>query len=231
MDPVSDALPEPKQPAQCFFRGMKNLRFGVGFGALLFATNWLMSGHGTLPRWADVHPFPYGCGVIVSLIAGIILSRTKVARSIWWWILASVCGGLVIHFQLPITIWAGYVLIAYFASLWHVVAEDTVKFTTPFPTLAYVILTWELLGLASLWAVAYPFVPGGDFLREQSLTVRSTRISRETNTYRVLSDLRSYHASRPNWLFSPWCPTRFSCCPSCSVCPPTFFLRTLSNPH
>ena len=55
----------------------KTLRFGVGFGLLFYLTNFFLTSHAVLPRNYDVHPFPYGLGVIGTMILGLLFSNAR----------------------------------------------------------------------------------------------------------------------------------------------------------
>lgn len=55
----------------------KTLRFGFGFGLLFFLTNFFLTSHAVLPRNYDVHPFPYGLGVIGTMVLGLLFSNAR----------------------------------------------------------------------------------------------------------------------------------------------------------
>lgn len=56
------------------------IRYGIGFGTLLFLTHVLITCHGVLARNLDLHPFPYGIGSIVAMFIGFLLVDTTFTR-------------------------------------------------------------------------------------------------------------------------------------------------------
>lgn len=60
-----------------------DIAIGAGFGGFLMLNVFYLTEHGVIARWDEVHPFPFGLGVMAAFIAGIFLSRTSFARFVF----------------------------------------------------------------------------------------------------------------------------------------------------
>eukprot|EP01125_Pyxidicula_operculata_P001656 TRINITY_DN11494_c0_g1_i1.p1 TRINITY_DN11494_c0_g1~~TRINITY_DN11494_c0_g1_i1.p1 ORF type:complete len:669 (-),score=171.48 TRINITY_DN11494_c0_g1_i1:157-2163(-) len=151
-----------------------DLKLGVGFGALLFLTHWLLTSHSVIPRWIDLDPFVYGIGYLVAFVVGIFLnSYPSFVRGWTWWLVASISGPLLLSpvFNNSQAIFFGYVVVAYLASVWQSIAHDLGSQTKLSRALSIASLVYLIGNFAVIWSVAYCFVPkgtGGPFMRERA---------------------------------------------------------------
>jgi hypothetical protein len=64
--------------------------------------------------------------------------------------------------------------VAYVAATWFPVVDYIWTINRPFYTMMAAVLAYSVLGLGSIWTVAFPFVPfGGSIARENTPLVRS----------------------------------------------------------
>jgi endonuclease/exonuclease/phosphatase family metal-dependent hydrolase len=147
---------------------VKTLRFGVGFGLLFFLTNFFLTSHAVLPRNYDVHPFPYGIGVIGTMILGLLFSNARgLVRSWVFYLTTLVTAVLSVAGPSP-KIELAYFMIFYVFALWPSTVEDASLNTRPGSATAIAGLTYVFFLLAVVWTVAYNFVPGGPYVREMT---------------------------------------------------------------
>ena len=105
--------------------------------------------------------------MIVALAVGVLLSPYKWTTSWLWW-LVGVSGAAALYYA-P-RYWAlggGLALGAYVMSIWPAMT-DRVFCRPPGRTLFLGNLIYIILVLASVWVVAYNFVPGGEYTRERT---------------------------------------------------------------
>ena len=113
------------------------------------------------------HLFPCRATVIVALAAGVLLSPYKWTTTWYWWLIGS--SGAAALYYAP-RYWAlggGLVLGVYIMSIWPAMI-DRVFCRPSARTLVLGNLVYIVLILASVWVVAYNFVPGGEYTRERT---------------------------------------------------------------
>jgi endonuclease/exonuclease/phosphatase family metal-dependent hydrolase len=151
---------------------MLSIQCGFGFGTLLFLTHFLMSCHGVLARNLDLHPFPYGIGSILAMVIGFLLVDAPFTTSWLYFMMMLIAAPLTIYLPKQIGIFFGYFLIVYVASVWQVAVENLVQHTIPQRSLPIAGFVYLLEILASVWTVAYNFVPIlGPEMRERTKEV------------------------------------------------------------
>lgn len=147
----------------------------LGFGSLLYLTQWCFGEVSLITRWTvqgyPSHgplPNPWGAVVLLCLTLGVYLSpRHHLARSKLWW-LVGVCGFTMLYY-LPT--WQGFlgglVLAVYTMSIWPEMT-DRLTLCPPVRTLVVVMVVYLVQIFFSVWTVAYNFVPGGVYTREHT---------------------------------------------------------------
>eukprot|EP01120_Amphizonella_sp_Union-15-10_P010257 TRINITY_DN4083_c0_g1_i1.p1 TRINITY_DN4083_c0_g1~~TRINITY_DN4083_c0_g1_i1.p1 ORF type:complete len:671 (-),score=101.94 TRINITY_DN4083_c0_g1_i1:45-1937(-) len=162
-------IPKPKPKRHI---GNHWLPVGIGFGTLLFTTQWLVTSHVVLPRWLDLPTFPYGIGSIYASLGGLFVSLwfPSFSQSLIWYLIAMVSSVCLIYTPKNIGIYAGYVVISFLVSLWPGAVNSVRKFP-PGRTIAVTIFVYILEQLAIIWTVAYNFVPLGEYMRERTTQV------------------------------------------------------------
>ncbi|KAK4048885.1 Protein cwh43 [Microbotryomycetes sp. JL201] len=151
------------------------LASSFGFGSLLFLVQFLYSDSGTTIAWSwQGHPvrgptaMPHGILTILAMALGIVASFHP---SIWrqpTFFLAACAGCYLLHFFKGWTSFAGACVLAFtsFASFPAFVAG--VARHNPGISFGIAYVVYACLLLASVWTVAYAFVPYGNLLRERT---------------------------------------------------------------
>ena len=110
---------------------------------------------------------PNRAAVIVALGVGVLLSKEKWTSNILWWLIGSVGATLLYFASRHWAIMGGLILGIYTMSIWPPMIDRLfcrpVACTMALANLVYIVLT-----LASVWVVAYNFVPGGEYTRERT---------------------------------------------------------------
>jgi len=147
------------------------IRFGVGFGTLVFLTHWLCTSHGVIARWIGIEPFPSGVGIVASIALGVYLNNyPNFVRSIWWWLAAVIAGPCILITSPRVAIVLGYLVTTYIMSIWHVAVADLSKHGSPVLTLNISMLVYLFGMLGVIWSIAWCFVPpgtGGPWMRQR----------------------------------------------------------------
>lgn len=105
--------------------------------------------------------------VLIALTIGIMLSPNEWTGSFVWWLVG--CSGAAMLYYLP-THWSftgGIILAIYLMSIWPYMADKLVRCSSG-STLPVAMGLYIVLILASVWVVAFNFVPGGEFTRERT---------------------------------------------------------------
>lgn len=146
----------------------------VGLGSLLFLHQWLLLQCGALSRLFALPVFPLGLLVFVASLLGhaappLAPVRLGAASAV---LMLAAC--LLSHAMAtpPALVLAGLLLLLSFvlAAMWRSVAYKAFE-RPPAATLGAAILVYLLHFLASIWTVAYNFVPfGGSLMREHTRT-------------------------------------------------------------
>lgn len=167
----SKSLSEPQDSK---LSGPGWLLVAVGFGALMFLTHAVFGEVSLVFRWAvsgyphtGPKPNPWGLAVFVALSFGVLLSSKQWTSSIIWWLIGST-GAAMLYFGFRH--WAvvgGLILATYTMSIWPAMIDRL--FSRPVGcTMVLANLVYILCLLASVWVVAYNFVPGGEYTRERT---------------------------------------------------------------
>ncbi|XP_028401694.1 PGAP2-interacting protein-like [Dendronephthya gigantea] len=153
------------------------LRISVGFSAMFWLTHWVFGEVSLVSRWAVTglpesgpNPNPWGIAVLIGLSFGIMLSPNDWTKSFVWWLIGS--AGAAMLYRLP-THWSfvgGIILAVYLMSIWPLMADKLAR-CNPGSTLPLAMGLYIVLILASVWVVAFNFVPGGEFTRERTGTL------------------------------------------------------------
>lgn len=174
---VSQSGPQSKsstEPQDSKLSGPGWLLVAVGFGALMFLTHAVFGEVSLVCRWAvsgyphtGPQPNPWGAAVIVALGVGVLLSKEKWTSNILWWLIGSVGATLLYFASRHWAIMGGLILGIYTMSIWPPMIDRL--FCRPVArTMALANLVYIVLTLASVWVVAYNFVPGGEYTRERT---------------------------------------------------------------
>ena len=151
---------------------------GLALGGLFFGLHTLLCDSSTLILWVwNGFPVrgplvvPHGVLTIATMALGCLagaFSRDGFVTS-WGWF-ANACAGVFLFYLVPG--WIGYLgglLFAfYLTSISSRLIENAVSISSPGATFGLAWLFYDLLLLASVWVVAYAFVPGGPLLRERT---------------------------------------------------------------
>lgn len=108
--------------------------------------------------------------ILIALSFGIMLSPNDWTKSFVWWLVGS--AGAAMLYRLP-THWSfvgGIILAIYLMSIWPLMADKLAR-CNPGLTLPIAMGLYIVLILASVWVVAFNFVPGGEFTRERTGTL------------------------------------------------------------
>eukprot|EP00118_Oscarella_pearsei_P012108 m.86124 g.86124 ORF g.86124 m.86124 type:complete len:758 (+) comp36491_c0_seq1:34-2307(+) len=148
----------------------------IGFGSLLFLTQWIFSEASVVSRWVVTGfphpgpaPNPWGALVIISLAFSLaVVSPTSWFNSKLWWIVG-LAGGLTLYYANTYIAFAGgLVLGVYVFSLWPYMIQSVIKSPSA-RTMTVAMLVYIVWVVASVWVVAYNFVPvGGEMAREKT---------------------------------------------------------------
>ena len=105
--------------------------------------------------------------VLIALSVGVLISSSDWVGSFMWWLVG--CAGAAMLYYLP-TYWSltgGIMLAVYVMSIWPLMADKLAR-CTPGSTLPVAMGLYIVLILASVWVVAFNFVPGGELTRERT---------------------------------------------------------------
>jgi hypothetical protein len=105
--------------------------------------------------------------VLIALSVGVMISPNVWTGSFGWWLVG--CLGAAMLYYLP-KYWSftgGIILAVYVMSIWPLLADKLAR-CTPGSTLPVAMALYIVLILASVWVVAFNFVPGGEFTRERT---------------------------------------------------------------
>ena len=105
--------------------------------------------------------------MLVTLSIGVLVSVYHWTPSIWWWTVGSAGAGVLYFAPRHWSLAGGLVLSVYVMSIWPAMIDRL--FCRPVArTLTLGMVVYIVLMLASVWVVAYNFVPGGEFTRERT---------------------------------------------------------------
>lgn len=105
--------------------------------------------------------------MLSTLSIGVLLSVYKWTNSLWWWAFGAVGVALLYFAPRYISLAGGMIFSVYVMSIWPAMIDRV--FSRPAArTLSLGMLVYIVLMLASVWVVAYNFVPGGEFARERT---------------------------------------------------------------
>lgn len=146
----------------------------LAFGSITFLTHHFFSDYSVISNWVLVGypnpgpmPFPWGLLVIVCVVCGLNLSSFEWPAHPAWGV-AGLVGSAALYFAPTYYGFAGgLVLAVYLFSVWPLVINNMTQHP-PGRTLAVGYFVYVIWILASVWVVAYPFVPGGVYLRERT---------------------------------------------------------------
>lgn len=159
-------------------KAQSNTLSAIGLSGLVFGLHTLLCDSSTLILWVwDGYPvkgplvIPHGVITIVVMGLGLVASwyiRPSVLHS--WALFFVACLGTL--FLYSFSGWWGYlgglILAAYLMAITPLFLHSASNSPTPGRTFGVAFLIYDLLVLASVWVVAYAFVPGGPLLRERT---------------------------------------------------------------
>ncbi|XP_033632255.1 PGAP2-interacting protein-like [Asterias rubens] len=152
-------------------------RTAMGFGSLLFLTQWLFGEVSVLCRWTikgspypGPHPFPGSAAVFVELITGLLLSSKKglPTNFLWSWFIGVHCFLGLYYLGAYLGFFCGLLLSMYTMSVWPEMI-DRLTSCPPAKTLTFAMAIYLVEMLFSVWTTAFNFVPGGAITREMTL--------------------------------------------------------------
>ncbi|KAG1456357.1 hypothetical protein G6F56_006849 [Rhizopus delemar] len=152
-----------------------------GFGSLLFALHSMYTDSSTIMRWTvdgypnyGPEPVPWGIATIAALGLGLIISPYRRFTTSFGWYAVGVASCAVFYIYSSWTaFYAGLVLGTYFMSITPALVRG-LSTQSPFVTLFFGFMTYNILCLAHVWVVAYEFVPGGVYARERTDVILCT---------------------------------------------------------
>ncbi|OMJ25184.1 Protein cwh43 [Smittium culicis] len=147
----------------------------MGLGGWMFAIHNLYSDSSTLGRWTwdgypntGPKPVPWGALVTTALALGFTISNlTDFTSSFIWWSLGSAGAFIITFYSGWLPFLSGLVLALYVSSVTPLILGFVSK-CPPGKTISVAFVFYNILVLASVWTVAYEFVPGGPILRERT---------------------------------------------------------------
>eukprot|EP00794_Sanderia_malayensis_P007604 gene7604-8444_t len=154
----------------------------LGAGAWLFIAQWLFGEVSVISRYTgdsqpswSVPPVPGGICTFISLLFGIKISNRKFVTSSAWWLFAGLSA--VTFYKAPSVVGfiGGQGIAIYTMSVFPRVTNQVSKCNKG-KCLTLAVLTCIIFLLASVWVVAYNFVPGGVFTRERNDMVLAVAI-------------------------------------------------------
>lgn len=146
----------------------------AGFGGVLFALHSLFSDSSAIMRWSvdgypsfGPEPVPWGVATIAALALGLYVSpKQSLTTSLMWFGM----GGLGCTAFYVFAGWNAYyggLALGFYCTSILLPIVRAVSVHPPFKTLLTAFMCYNVLCLASVWTVAYAFVPGGVYLRER----------------------------------------------------------------
>ncbi|OLY82096.1 Protein cwh43 [Smittium mucronatum] len=153
----------------------------LGLGGWLFAIHNLFTESSILGRWTwdgypntGPKPVPWGALVTTALSLGFSLGNlTDFTSSFIWWSLGSAGAFMITFYSGWFPFLTGLVLAVYISSITPLILGFVSK-CPPGRTISLAFVCYNILVLASVWTVAYEFVPGGPILRERSWAFMSS---------------------------------------------------------
>lgn len=147
----------------------------AGFGALFFLIHWLFTDSGTSIAWTwSGYPIrgptamPHGIYIIAQLSAGVLASSSPTFPTAWPMLVISLVGAILLYAVPGWTGFQGGSALAFFSAATFPSFVNAAVRHTPGSTFFLAMLVYAVLELASVWTVAYAFVPGGPYLRERT---------------------------------------------------------------
>lgn len=105
--------------------------------------------------------------MFVALGFGVLLSSKQWTSSIFWWFIGSTGAAILYFGPRRWAVVGGLILATYTMSIWPAMIDRL--FSRPVGrTMVLANLVYIILLLASVWVVAYNFVPGGEYTRERT---------------------------------------------------------------
>ncbi|KAG0049785.1 hypothetical protein BGZ83_005404 [Gryganskiella cystojenkinii] len=151
------------------------VKAAFGAGGFLFCMHNMFTEAATISRWSvggypNTGPMPATGGfmVIVAMAGGLALSSRRRFVTNWIWFATGSVGLTILHFfegnfgfmgGLLFTVW----VLSLFPTLIRAVGRQS-----PGRTMLVAMLVYNFLALASVWTVAYAFVPVGVWMRERT---------------------------------------------------------------
>ncbi|OMH86327.1 Protein cwh43 [Zancudomyces culisetae] len=150
----------------------------AGFGAWIFVIHNFFTDSSILSRWTwdgypstGPAPVPWGGLVVTALILGFSIGRrVDLTTGMIWWAVAAVCAAIITF----VSGWMGHIAGLIFAVYISSITPAVLKLVSQCPpgkTLGIGFMIYNMLVLASIYTVAYEFVPGGPLLRERTWVV------------------------------------------------------------
>ncbi|KAI9754083.1 MAG: hypothetical protein M4579_004866 [Chaenotheca gracillima] len=148
----------------------------LGFGGLLFALHWLLSDSSTMILWVwEGFPVrgpiaaPHGAWTISAMGAGICfgLFYDGFARSWTFYGFGAIAAAVLTTYSNWVGFYGALGLAFYLLAVTPTILSTALRYPPGF-TLGLGFFVYNLMVLASIWTVAYAFVPGGPLLRERT---------------------------------------------------------------
>jgi hypothetical protein len=172
--PAEDEKADAPPPQIKEYKGSL-LASSVGFGALFFVIHWLFTDSGTTIAWTwSGYPIrgptamPHGLHIIAQLSAGTLVSASQSISTAWLMLGAPVIGATLLYSASGWVGMQGANALAFFSTATFPFFVKAAVRHKPGSTFLVAMLVYAVLELASVWTVAYAFVPGGPYLRERT---------------------------------------------------------------
>ena len=119
--------------------------------------------------------FSYSVLVLASLAIGTMLSAVDFTVTIWWWFVGCAGAYLFYYTSTYIAFCGGLILATYIMSVFPRIANQ-LSACSKTKALSLALLICVIFLLASVWVVAYNFVPGGVYTRERNDVILITSL-------------------------------------------------------
>lgn len=176
--PVSNKTPRGAAPSHRSPSTLSFLASSVSLGSLIFLIHWLYTDSGTIIAWSWVgYPLrgptamPHGIFTILSLVLGAALPLIPSARGLLQareWLTLACASSWALYATKSWPAFGGGALLGMVALSLLPSFVGAATHHSPGPTFFLAFLTYGVLQLASVWTVAFAFVPAGELLRERT---------------------------------------------------------------
>ncbi|ORY43259.1 Frag1/DRAM/Sfk1 family-domain-containing protein [Leucosporidium creatinivorum] len=169
-DPEKKETPSTATPTFASF-----LAASTGFGALVFLIHWLFTDSGTIIAWSwEGYPIrgptamPHGTLTLLAMSLGVALSHARSLVTSREWLIAGCAGSWVLYATKGWPAFSGGAVLGTFSLSLLPSFVEAITEHSPGSSFFLAFFIYNILNLASVWTVAYAFVPAGDLLRERT---------------------------------------------------------------